>query len=71
MAAITEPKVSALDLSEGAQEVLHQIMQLSGKPAGDTVAEALSLALLYEQTRKQNGRLMVETGGKLQEIVVP
>lgn len=67
----TEQVASAFELSPGARTVLESIMQLNGKSPGEILAEGLALAQLYEQTRRQNGRLMVEVGGKLQVIRVP
>jgi hypothetical protein len=66
-----DTKISTLDLSEGAQDVLQQIIQMTGKSAGAIVAEGLSLAQLYEQNRLKGGKLLVELDGARTEITVP
>jgi len=70
-APIAEPRVSTLELSEGAQAALQEIVRLSGKAPGAIVAEGLALAKLYEEVRSRGGRLMRDHSGKLGEVIVP
>ncbi len=68
---IAEPRISTLRLSDGAEAVLQEIMQLTGKAPGAIVAEGLALAKFYEENRSRGGRLMRDYDGKLEEVIVP
>lgn len=53
-------------------EALAALSQLStdtGKNVGEVLREAIALARWYQQVRQSSGRVLVDRGGKIKELV--
>lgn len=62
-------RVNAI-LSDGLYEALTELSRSTGKSMSDVLRDAIGLEKWFQDTRKEGGRILVERGGSVREVIL-
>jgi len=58
-----------INLSDEAYDSLERLSQQKGKNMSETLRDALALEKWFQDTRREGGRVLIEKGRKIREII--
>lgn len=67
--AVRKTRRINVNFSEGAYDDLETIADQQGKTKAEVLREAIALERLFQDAKREGGRLLIERDGELREIV--